>query len=323
MRRSRVLLAALAAGGAMAAKRVFDARVASWDQNPDPTNGEPLHLPEGDAIEATAPDGARLHGLRCGDRSGDTVVLVHGFIESSGFWGPVAHRLADAGFDVVVLDQRGHGRSERGTAHYATTTLAGDLRAWFEQHDLDGVTLVGHSMGGVAAMAFATDEAAVAEARTRSLVLVTTLASPLRAAGVLASVDTARYLTVLDRVFRFENLGLFALLGSFGTRPCRSALDATRSAYLGTDAISRRDAYDMLCDFDLRDSLADISIPTQVVAGSHDQLTPLADNELIAQTIPGARLEVLHGRGHMLMFEAPDELTDLIVQSTKPADRAV
>jgi pimeloyl-ACP methyl ester carboxylesterase len=76
----------------------------------------------------------------------------------------------------------------------------------------------------------------------------------------------------------------------------------------------------MLRDFDLRPLLPSISLPTLVVAGSHDRLTPLAGNEAIADLIPGARIEVLHGMGHMLMFEAPDAVTDAIVQATKPAD---
>lgn len=301
------------------AKRAFDARVASWDANPDATGGEPLRLPEGDAVETVAPDGTRLHGLRLGDPAGPTVVLVHGFIESTAFWGPVAQRLADSGFDVLVIDQRGHGRSERGSAEYLTGTLAADLRSWFEQHELRDVTVVGHSMGGVAAMAFASDEAEVAEERTSSLVLVTTLAAPVQS-GIPDWLDATRALAAADRVMRRKTLGLVALLGTFGTKPTRVALEATRTAFLECDPISRRDAYVMLQDFDLRDTLPDIGIPTHVVAGSHDGLTPLAVNELIAETIPDAHLHVLHGRGHMLMFEAPDELTDLIVQATKPGD---
>ena len=76
----------------------------------------------------------------------------------------------------------------------------------------------------------------------------------------------------------------------------------------------------MLRDFDLRPVLPDVRVPTVVVAGTHDRLTPLPGNEVIADLIPGARLEVLPGMGHMLMFEAPDAVTDAIVQATKPVD---
>ena len=79
-------------------------------------------------VEVTATDGARLQGHRCGDPTGTTVLLVHGYIESVEFWAPVVRRLADAGLDVVLVDQRGHGCSERGTAAFDTDTLAGDLR---------------------------------------------------------------------------------------------------------------------------------------------------------------------------------------------------
>ncbi len=322
MRRSRALLATAAvAGAAYAADRRLDATIRAFDTNPDPTGGDPLGLPDGETLHVTAPDGARLHGARFGDPSGDTIVLVHGFIESIGFWGPVVHRLADAGFDVVAVDQRGHGASARGEAPYTTATLAADLRAWFEALDLTDATLVGHSMGGVTAMAFATDEADVARVRTERLVLVTTLASPVQVQGTGAiELSTDRTLAVLDRILRLERAGLLFLLNTFGTRPARAALEATRAGILGTDPRSRADAFAMLQDFDLRPALASIDLPTLVVAGSHDGLTPLAANEVIAEAIPGARIEVVPGRGHMLPFEAPDALTDLIVQATKPTD---
>lgn len=123
MRRSRVLLAAAAAGGAVVATRALASHTARWDANPDHCDGDPLGLPEDTTeIEVTAADGARLQGHRCGDPSGNTVLLVHGYIESVEFWAPVVRRLVDAGLDVVLVDQRGHGCSERGVAPFDTDT---------------------------------------------------------------------------------------------------------------------------------------------------------------------------------------------------------
>jgi len=115
-----------------------------------------------------------------------------------------------------------------------------------------------------------------------------------------------------------ESLGLLLLSRVFGTRPTRPGIEATRDGLMRTDRITRVDAMRMLRDFDLRPGLPSIGLPTVVVAGSHDRLTPLPGNEVIAELIPDARLEVLPGMGHMLMFEAPDAVTDVIVQATKP-----
>lgn len=321
MRRSRVLLAAAAVGGAVAAKRALDGHTGRWDTNPDHCDDDPLGLPATTEIHVTAPDGARLQGHRCGDPSGPTVLLVHGYIESVEFWAPVVRRLVEAGLDVVIVDQRGHGCSERGTAPFDTDTLAGDVRAWAEGLDLRDAILVGHSMGGVSAMAFTGTLPEIAAARLRGQVLVATLAFPEPLFGLPdIRVDARRVVGLLERVMRWETLALLSVSRVFGTWPTRKALEATRQGIVRTDRQTRIDAMAMLRAFDLRPVLGSIDLPTVVVAGTHDQLTPLAGNELIAELIPGARLEVLPGMGHMLMFEAPDAVTDAIVQATKPAD---
>jgi 3-oxoadipate enol-lactonase len=321
MRRSRVLLAAVAAGGAVTAKRALDRHTGRWDTNPDHCDGDPLGLPGTTEIEVTAADGARLQGHRCGDPRGTTVVLIHDLAQSVESWAPVARRLAEAGLDVVLVDQRGHGCSERGGAPFDTDTLAGDVRSWVEGLDLHDVVLVGHSLGAVSAMAFGATFPELAADRLRGLVLVATLAFPPPIAGRSALAAEPRHVIgLLERVLQLETLALLVVSRVFGTWPTRSALEATRQGIVRTDRQTRIDALAMLRDLDLRPVLASIHVPTVVVAGTHDQLTPLPGNELIAELIPGAKLEVLPGMGHMLVFEAPEAVTDAIVQATKPAD---
>ncbi|MDZ7673492.1 MAG: alpha/beta hydrolase [Acidimicrobiales bacterium] len=319
MRRPRLrtfIVAGLAAGGAVAAKRSIDARVASWSTNHDTCAGDPLRLPDGEAVTVRAADGATLHGIDCGE--GPTVLLVHCWTGNPGFWGPVACRLVDAGFRVVAVTQRGHGASDRGDAPYSPETLGDDVRTWLETLDLHDVVLSGHSMGGLASMALATGHPDVARDRVRGLVLVATLASP-PSDPRRPDLDISRLLPLADFVYRRGDLGLFGLLGVFGTRPARSQLEAARDGFLDADPVTRREAAEMMTRFDLRPDLPGVDLPTTVVAGTHDQLTPLALNEDIAERIPGARLEVLHGLGHMLPWEAPDQVTDVIVQTAKPA----
>lgn len=321
MSRRRVLALASLAGGTYAVKRAADNRIATWETNPDACDGDPLTMPAGRTVTAEAADGATLHGLDCGE--GPTVLLVHGWTEHLGFWAPVARRLVDSGFRVVSVDQRGHGGSERGSAPYRPETLADDVRAWVETLDLRDTVVAGHSMGGLAAMAFATHHEALAHERITGLVLVATLAAPPKDPRLPEiEFDMSKFLPAMDRFMRMPDYGLFGMLRVFGTSPARSAMEATRAGFLGTDKATRADAARMLTDFDLRDGLPGIRIPSVVVAGTHDQLTFLHTNEEIVDLIPGCRLEVLHGRGHQLMFEAPDQVTDQIVQAAKPTEAA-
>lgn len=326
MRTRRFLVVAAAAGGALATKRAADNRIRSWETNPDASDGDPLGMPAGTTVEVTGADGATLRGLDCGGRDGSqgpTVLLIHGWTEHLAFWGPVARRLVDAGLRVVSIDQRGHGASDRGTAPYRPETLADDVRAWMEGLDLRDVVVGGHSMGGMAAMAFATEHREFARERVRSLVLVATLASPPRDPRLPEiELDMSKFLPTLDRLMRFPEYGLFCLVRVFGTRPARSQMEATRSGFLQTDERTRTEAARMLADFDLRAGLADVEIPSVVVAGTHDQLTFLHANEEIVELIPGCRLEVLHGFGHQLQFESPDRIADQLVQAAKPTSQA-
>jgi pimeloyl-ACP methyl ester carboxylesterase len=116
----------------------------------------------------------RHHLLEWGD-AGPVVLLLHGFLEHAHAWDLVAPALADAGFHAFALDLRGHGDSEwigaGGYYHFAdyTADLAGIVRA------LGGrVALVGHSMGGSAAVVYAGTE----PERVSALVCVESLGPP-------------------------------------------------------------------------------------------------------------------------------------------------
>lgn len=318
------VLGAVVAGGAVAVRRFVASEVASWDTNPDPTGGDPLTLPDGEHLWVEASDGAQLHGFRCGDRDGDTVIMIHGFTNSTHFWAPAARQLAEAGLDVVLLDQRGHGRSARGAADYSLATIADDVRCWLEHLDVRDAVLAGHSMGGVAVMSTAIHHPELVADRTRRLALVATLARPADVPIPDIPIDSGFVMRMTEKLLRRETLGLLAIRPIFGVRPARAALEATRAGVLDTDFDTRVDAYDMLshASFDLRPGLATLDHPTAILAGSHDDLTPLELNQEIADLVPGAQLEVLPGIGHMIAFEAPDALVDLLLRSTKPVDAA-
>jgi pimeloyl-ACP methyl ester carboxylesterase len=74
-----------------------------------------------------------------------------------------------------------------------------------------------------------------------------------------------------------------------------------------------RDAVHSLLDFDVTAELGRLAVPTLVIAGTNDAVTPIGDSREIAELVPGARLEELPGAGHMLMLERADEVDKLIV----------
>jgi len=89
------------------------------------------------------------------DGEGSPLVIVHGLYGSSDNWINIAKRLAEK-HTVYMLDQRNHGRSPFAETH-SYNDMRNDLAEFFEQHNIEKATLLGHSMGGKAAMWFAAD----------------------------------------------------------------------------------------------------------------------------------------------------------------------
>jgi len=109
-------------------------------------------------------NGVSLHVVHLGPEDGPTVVLLHGFPECWYGWLPVARRLADAGYRVVVPDQRGYNASAKptGVAAYRLPTLAADVAGLIEAAGADGTGsanahVVGHDWGAAVAWWLALD----------------------------------------------------------------------------------------------------------------------------------------------------------------------
>jgi pimeloyl-ACP methyl ester carboxylesterase len=114
-------------------------------------------------------------------------------------------------------------------------------------------------------------------------------------------------------VWSSPNLGfLLARLG-FGRDPQPSHVELVRQMLSECPPETRLDAPRALIGLDLTPELPKIRVPTLVVVGSADLLTPPAQARLITALIPGARLEVLPGGGHMLMLERSEAVDRMIV----------
>jgi non-heme chloroperoxidase len=271
--------------------------------------------PPGEIAIPTA-DGARLSAWDVG--SGPTVVLPHCWGCSHAVWIPVARRLVESGHRVVLYDQRGHGASTRGTAPLDLITLARDLALVLEARDVADAVLAGHSMGGMTVMALATFQPEVLIQRGRAIVLVATTAA--NAGGGLPQADrmAARLMgsPYLSRTLHTAN-GLRFVRSAFGVDPVLAHMDLTRTLFADCDPSVRAGYLKSMSAMNLLEGIATIALPTTVVIGSRDRLTPPARSQTLVDTIPGARLVTLPDRGHMLPLEDPDAVADEIVRAVK------
>jgi pimeloyl-ACP methyl ester carboxylesterase len=237
-----------------------------------------------------------------------TVVLAHGWTNIRAVWAPVARQLVAAGYPVIAYDQRGHGQSDVGAGIPSMSRLGDDLSALLDAFDVRDAVLVGHSMGGFTIMAFATDHPDRLHRQVRGLALVGTAAHGLG----YGSLDrfTARLLesSALGWLLSRPRLGLVLLRGSEGRRPRRSDLAVTRDLFVATPPAVRAACFRAFSRMDLRRALAAVDVPTVVLAGSEDAVTPPQLGRAIAAALPGARFELVPDAGHLLPLEAPDHI---------------
>jgi non-heme chloroperoxidase len=271
--------------------------------------------PPGEIAIPTA-DGARLAAWDVG--SGPTVVLSHGWAASHAVWIPVARRLVESGHRVVLYDQRGHGASTRGTAPLDPTTLARDFALVLEARDVADAILTGHSMGGMTVMALATFQPEVLKQRGRAIVLVATAAADTSWRLPQSDRIAARFMgsPSLSRIMRTAS-GLRFVRSAFGVDPAWAHLDLTRTLFADCDPGVRAGYVKSMSAMNLLEGIATIAVPTTVLVGSRDQLTPPARSRTLVDTIPGARLVTVPDRGHMLPLEDPDAVADEIVRAVK------
>ncbi|MEV5317155.1 alpha/beta hydrolase [Streptomyces sp. NPDC052687] len=273
-------------------------------------------------LTAVSADGARLHVEVHGPDGAPPVVLIHGWTCSTAFWAAQIRALA-AGHRVIAYDQRGHGRSPVSRS-CTTDTLADDLEAVLAATLAPGekAVLAGHSMGGMTILAAATRPRLRAHAA--AVLLCSTGSSQLVAAATVVPLRPGRLRTWLTR----RILGSRAPLGpvtplarrilKYGTMGAGSGPHMVEACARIVHACPRavRHTWSRVLEvLDLDHAVRELSVPAEVVVGTHDRLTPPVHARALAAALPhAAGLTELPGVGHMTPVEAPEPVTEKIRQ---------
>jgi non-heme chloroperoxidase len=280
-------------------------------RNPAPEGWSSPRFPEGAEVMVPTDDGAELMVALAGPDDGPTVVLVHGLTSNHHDWGPVARRLVAAGCRVIGINQRGHGGSTIGSDGFGPERQGRDMGQVLDALDLRDVALAGHSMGGIAALSLLILAPESGADRVGSLVLVATLAST-------TGVDRRNGLKVAGRDNRVITdhpiHGRVFARALFGASPTAAMVDEALASAARCPDAARIGASNGLMGYDVRSGLGTIPVPTTVVCGTRDRLTPLSENKRIAAAIPGAELVVVPGAGHLVVWEEPDIVASAITE---------
>jgi len=295
--------AGIAAGAAAAGYAGERALLRSLRARPDPDDGLLGDLPVDETYRLATHDGGVAYAVSRGH--GPPIVFSHGVTISSEVWVKQFQELPAAGVRTIAFDHRGHGASVAGSSGHSIDNLAADLCTILEQLDLRGAVLVGHSMGGVATQAFALQHPEVLRERVAGVVLLSTLAktsvSASRRLRCLAERVTGRF--DVGRLASYPDLGTLVARVGFGRQPVASQVELNRQMLAGCEPATARQATAALLGLDLTAALPSLDVPALVIGGTADVITPPAESRRVAALIPGARLELLAGAGHMIMLE--------------------
>jgi pimeloyl-ACP methyl ester carboxylesterase len=274
----------------------------------------------------TVRDGVRLAVRDQGPVDAEaTVVLLHGLCLEQGSWaGQIRHltRRWGSRIRIISYDHRGHGRSDSApTSTYVVEKLAADLADVLSALDVTGpLTLVGHSMGGMVALAYLGQPAADRPVEPHGVVLVATAAGRLAEHGVarlLASPATDVLCKLAtrapQRAVRLLTKPVCAAMalqvGDHARATLATLFDTAMAAASLTTAVGFLPS---LRSYDQYATLASIRARTTIISGGVDLLTPPSHSRDMAAAIPGATHVHIPTAGHMLPHEAAHEVTDAI-----------
>ena len=220
------------------------------------------------------------------------IVLMTGQLLTDAVWEPLLEAWSDR--NVIVADNR-----------------SDDTMEGFAQRLLDNAppkfVLIGHAMGGFVAF----EVMRRAPGRVAKLALLSTLASAdgpaqtARRQGYIDLVESGRFDQVVEEripiLFPEEKRGDERLLGIAR----RMAADTGAETFLAQQRA-------IMARIDSRPRLGEIAVPTLLIWGEKDGITTRAQHEEILEAIPGARLEVVAGSGHLPTVEAPEVVVPLL-----------
>jgi 3-oxoadipate enol-lactonase len=257
----------------------------------------------------TQRDVLQLHHVFEGPEDAPVLVMSNSLGTTLRMWEDQATALRER-FRLLRYDHRGHGGSPVPPDPYHLEDLGRDLLALLDASGIERVSLCGLSLGGMVGMWLASE----APERVERLALCCTSARlgppeqwssrarAVREGGMEAVADT-----VLERwftpAFRSE-------------RP--DTVEWAREMLLGTPPEGYAGCCEAIRDMDLRERLGEIDAPTLIIAGADDPATPPEHAQLIHDSIPGSRLEVIPDAAHLANVERPEVLTRALLDHLAP-----
>lgn len=239
--------------------------------------------------------------------TGLPIVFLHAFPLNRTMWAAQEEALSPR-HRVVTIDLRGHGESDAPLWHYTLDQAADDVRALLDHLSILQAVFVGLSMGGYILFAFYRKHAD----RVKGLILADTRAQADTPEGRIGRFQMAQ-IAYNDGSAAIADIMIPKLLspGTIRSNPAlvrnvRSMIEGNQISGIAGDLMAMAERPDSVS------LLPQITCPTQIIVGELDVATPPHDSKLMADQVPGARLTIVPGAGHLSNLEQPETFNQIL-----------
>ncbi|MBC2697827.1 MAG: alpha/beta hydrolase [ANME-2 cluster archaeon] len=229
---------------------------------------------------------------------GEPIIFSHGWMCDCSVWNSQIEFFSEK-YKVIAYDQRGHGKSDKPKSDYSIETLSNDLYSLIQELNLEKVILVGHSMGGMTAITFALNH----PDKVSKLVLV----------GTSAKMNFSGYIQIwiMMHIFSYESFarGMIDLLYDPSEQVKKEAFDRAMNTQ---KFVSYDCATEFMKNYDKRDRVSKIKVPTLIVVGEKDKATPVKMSRYLNREIKDSKLKIIPDSKHMVIIDKANELNEII-----------
>jgi len=201
--------------------------------------------------------------------------------------------------DTVAIDLPGHGD---GVGKRTINEYVEDVKKFCDEKGLKNIVTVGHSMGGAIAQKFALDHPEYLKA----IVLVCTGAK-LRVTPLIFEAIERNYAQAIQLITKL----------AFSSKATSETKEKAAEEMRNISPDVTYGDFEACDKFNIMDRLKEIKVPTLIICGLEDQLTPVKYSEYLKNNILNSKLEIIADAGHMVMLEKPREFNEVLEKFIK------
>jgi 3-oxoadipate enol-lactonase len=242
--------------------------------------------------------------------SGPPLLLIMGMSGTMHHWGEPLLEDLRRDFDVIVYDHRDAGHSTKTGRPFTIADLAGDAAGLLGALELDSAYVMGISMGGMIAQELVLANPQLVRALTLGCTYCGGEGSVLASEGVMTRL--AEGMTSGNRERAIRTAWEVNVSAAYAANDDAYAKFLKTGLSYGLPVAVIMEQMRAIVAHDTSARLPEIHTPTLVIHGSADELLPVHNGRMIAERIPGARLEIFDGIGHMFFLEEPQRTAKLL-----------